>query len=301
MTGIVPHIAVCICSYKRPALLERLLRELEPQETAGLFTFSVVVCDNAADRSAEPATARFAGPPLRTRYCVESRQNIALARNKAVENAEGDYIAFIDDDEFPHRRWLLTLFEALHQYNADGVLGPVKPHFDQKPPEWLVKGRFYERRSYPTGLVIDWQKGRTGNTLLKRSVFHDAGEQPFRPEHRTGEDQDFFGRMIEKGRVFVWCDEAVAWEVVPPIRWKRRFILKRTLFRGSLSPTDRDFGIRQVATSLVAVPVYIALLPVMALLGQHRAMSCLEKLLYHVGRLMALAGINPLRVPYVTE
>ena len=36
------------------------------------------------------------------------KQNIALARNKAIENAKGDFIAFIDDDEFPLDQWLLN-------------------------------------------------------------------------------------------------------------------------------------------------------------------------------------------------
>ena len=48
-------------------------------------------------------------PPsgCRVKYCVEPRQNIALARNKALQNAEGDLIAFIDDDEFPDGRLAL--------------------------------------------------------------------------------------------------------------------------------------------------------------------------------------------------
>src|ERR1051325_8420557 len=91
------------------------------------------------------------------RRCVEPRQNIALARNMAVANAKGDFIAFIDDDELPGGEWLLTLFSAYQQYGVDGVLGPVKPRFDEPPPKWVVDGRFCERPSYPTGFVIDWR------------------------------------------------------------------------------------------------------------------------------------------------
>src|SRR5215469_9249606 len=42
------HICVCICTYKRPGPLQRLLKGLEGQETQGLFSFSVVVADNDA-------------------------------------------------------------------------------------------------------------------------------------------------------------------------------------------------------------------------------------------------------------
>ena len=45
-------------------------------------------------------------------YHVESTSNIALARNKAVQSASGQYLAFIDDDEVPLNDWLLTLLKA---------------------------------------------------------------------------------------------------------------------------------------------------------------------------------------------
>jgi len=221
------HISVCICTYKRPQFLERLLKELGRQETEGLFTYSIVVADNDEWRSAEPVVSEFAASSsITVKYCLEPRQNIARARNKAVENAKGDFVAFIDDDEFPTKEWLLTLFVICRQYGVAGVLGPVKPYFEKEPPTWVVKGKFYERPSYPTGFVIDWRKGRTGNVLLTRQVFEVGGES-FRPDFRTGEDQDFFRRMIARGHTFIWCNEAVAYEVVPPMRWESRFMLRR--------------------------------------------------------------------------
>ncbi len=295
------HISVCICTYKRPRILERLLENLARQDTNGHFTYSIVVADNDRLQSARPVVRDFAAASrIPVRYCTEPRQNIALARNKAIENATGHFVAFIDDDELPTPRWLLTLFEACHAYEVDGVLGPVKPHFDAAPPRWVVNGKFCERPTYPTGLVIDWRKGRTGNVLLNRRIF-SAGEQPFRPEFLTGEDQDFFRRMIEKGHVFVWCNEAVAYEVIPPVRWKRTFMLRRALLRGSVSLVHPTFGARDVAKSLIAAPAYTAALPFALILGHRTFMTCLVKLFDHLGRLLALLGINPLREPYVTE
>ena len=297
----VPHISVCICTYKRPHLLDRLLDELGRQRTEGRFSCSIVVADNDRLRSAEPVVRNFAtrsGTPIR--YCVEPQQNIALARNRALVNASGEFVAFIDDDEFPTDRWLLTLFDACSEYNVDGVLGPVKPHFDHDAPKWVINGRFYDRPTYPTGFIIDARKGRTGNVLLRRQIFGDD-TQPFRREFLTGEDQDFFRRMIDKGRVFVWCNEAVAYEVVPPIRCQRKFMLKRALLRGAVSLVHPTFGVRHIAKSVVAVPGYAAALPFALVLGHHRFMTCLVKLFDHLGRLLALVGIKPIAEPYVTE
>jgi len=295
------HISVCICTYKRPDFLGRLLRELAAQVADGLFTYSIVVADNDALRSAEPVVVEFAASsPVPVKYCVEPRQNIALTRNMAVANADGSYIAFIDDDEFPDKHWLATLFKACEKYHVDGVLGPVRRHFDVEPPKWVVKGNFYERPTYPTGLVIDWRKGRTGNVLLKRELFA-PDIPPFQPEFRQGEDQEFFSRMIAKGHVFIWCNEAVAYEVVPPARWKRSFMLRRALLRGAIEPKTPGFGARDIAKSVIAVPVYVAALPFLLILGHHRFMSILIRLCDHLGKLLACVGINPIREPYVTE
>lgn len=301
MSKALPHICVCICTFKRPTLLRRLLGELDVQGTEGLFTFSILVVDNDQAKSAMGVVKDFsATSALPVSYHVEPRQNIACARNSAVRHASGEFLAFIDDDEFPIKCWLLTLFETCHKYGVDGVLGPVKPHFDQPPPPWLVKGKFYERQTYPTGFVIDWRKGRTGNVLLKMHVFSEL-EQPFQPLLRNGEDQDFFRRAIGRGYSFVWCNEAVAFEEVPPIRWKRTVMLRRALLRGASERMMPTFGLRDIAKSLVAIPLYVIAIPFALLIGQERLMDLLIRLCDHLGKLLATVGINPVAEPYVTE
>lgn len=296
------HICVCICTYKRLELLERLLTELGKQETDGLFTYSIVVADNDRLKSAEPVVRAFSArqSSIPITYCMQPEQNIALTRNKAVENAIGDFVAFIDDDEFPVRRWLISLLTVCQTHNADGVLGPVKPHFDQPPPAWVVSGGFYDRPPHPTGLVLGWRQSRTGNVLLKKQLF-EGSMPPFNPEFLSGEDQDFFRRMSEQGRVFVWCAEAVAYEVVPPVRWTRSFMLRRAMMRGVFSARHRSTSVRAIGASVVAAPVYAAALPFALLAGQSRFMACSFKLSYHLGRLFAAFGINPIKGAYVTE
>jgi succinoglycan biosynthesis protein ExoM len=301
MTRKTQHISVCVCTYKRPHLLERLFKELSDQEAQGLFTYSLVIADNDQLRSAESTVRDLAASTcMAVKYCVEPRQSIALARNKAVENATGDFVAFIDDDEFPAAEWLLNLFKTCADYNVDGVLGPVKRHFDETPPQWMTKSTFYERPEYETGYVLTWRQGRSGNLLVKRELF-TAGSQPFDPQFRTGEDQDFLRRMMDHGRVFVWCNEAVVYEVVPPVRWRRTFLLKRALLRGAMEPKMATFGVRDVMKSVIAVPLYVLGLPFALLLGQHRFMSLFVRLCDHLGKLLALAGIHLVREEYVTD
>ncbi|MGA2831971.1 MAG: glycosyltransferase [Terracidiphilus sp.] len=296
-----PHITVCVCTYNRPELLKRLLTEVSQQETDGRFTFSAVVADNDPGRSGEATVDEILRTtPLLVNYCVEPTPGIAPTRNRAIANAIGDYVAFIDDDEFPIRRWLLILFEACIAYKVDGVFGPVKRYFDEKPPAWLQKSRFYDRRVNPTGMHVEWNEARTGNVLIKRDVLF-ADSVPFRTEFRVGEDQDFFRRRMEAGCVFVWCAEAEAFEVIPPERWKRIYMMKKGLLRGASAALQPSCTAVSILKSALAVPLYAVLLPFVFLLGQHRFMTLLVKLCDHLGKLSAVLGFNLIKEAYVAE
>jgi succinoglycan biosynthesis protein ExoM len=107
--------------------------------------------------------------------------------------------------------------------------------------------------------------------------------------------------MIDKGHSFVWCNEAEVYEVLPPARWKRSFLIRRALFQGIFSLRNNGFPPLRIVQSAVAAPVYIAILPVGLILGPARFMNYAVKLSYHVGRLLALVGINPINQPYVTD
>jgi glycosyltransferase involved in cell wall biosynthesis len=292
----MPHITVCICTYQRPGMLERLLREVSRQESRGAFSFSAVVADNDSEHSARRVVETLSRESaLALTYVVEPERNIAVARNTALAHARGEFAVFIDDDEFPVAGWLLNLFRVCEEHAVAGVLGPVKAHFEQEPPQWLVKGGFYDRPTHPTGFLMPWQECRTGNVLFRRSIL-DAGEPPFRREFGTGgEDQDFFRRMMQKGHRFAWCDEAVAYEVIPPARWRRRFLLSRALLRGRNTFKHPGRRQRNLMKSVIAIPVYVLALPFLCLAGHHFFMKYLVKLTDHVGRLLALARLNPVR------
>lgn len=292
----VPHITVCVCTYQRPLLLRQLLEALAQQVTDGQFTFSVVVADNDASEAARPVVMECQSAlPLQVEYVVESRQNIALARNAALARASGDYVAFIDDDEFPIPAWLRLLLATCEQHGAEGVLAPVEPQFEPGTPDWVRRGGFYQRPRHRTGYVMPWTECRTGNVLLRREILAGIPE-PFRPEFGSGgEDQDFFRRMMEEGRRFIWCDEAVAYEAVPASRCKMPFLLKRALLRGRNTLRHREGRRKNLLKSCVALPLYAILLPFCLLAGFHWFMKYLIKSADHMGRLLAALRLNPVQ------
>jgi glycosyltransferase involved in cell wall biosynthesis len=282
-------------------MLTRLLSELENQETGGLFSYSIVVVDNDESGSAREAVYLSAGrAEIPVHYFVEPQEGIAHARNKAVSCAEGDMVAFIDDDEFPKKDWLMNLFNALLEFQCEGVLGPVIPHFDVAPPAWVLKGRFFDRPEHDTGFILPWDYTRTGNVLFKKKIIPDP-ENAFNTSFITGEDKDFFRRMIEKGCKFIWCNEAPAYEVVPPGRWELKFLLKRALMRGKSSVNHGVGGFKGVVKTISAVIIYTVLLPIFFLFGKHMFISYLVKDFDHIGRLLTLMNIKVIGDQYIVE
>jgi succinoglycan biosynthesis protein ExoM len=292
----LPHITVCICTFRRVALLRRLLDELEKQDTGGAFTFSVVVVDNDAAQSAREAVASSAATTGReTVYAHEPEQNIARARNRTLAHSRGGYVAFIDDDEFPTPRWLALLLQACRESGAQGVLAPVLPHFAVPPPSWIVRGGIFDRPRHRTGTAIGLGDARTGNVLLDRKLVVDVAE-PFDVRFASGgEDVDFFRRMMVSGGRFIWCDEATVYETVPESRITRGYLLRRGLLRGRNSLRQRGGRVRKILTSLVAWPLYTVALPLLPLAGQHVFMKHLISWCDHSGRLLAAFGIQTVR------
>jgi cellulose synthase/poly-beta-1,6-N-acetylglucosamine synthase-like glycosyltransferase len=277
-------------------MLARLLDALHDQRTDGQFCYSIVVVDNDARQTAREVVTSFArSSGILVAYGVQPEKNIALARNTALQMAAGEYVACIDDDEFPRSDWLLELLRACQHYGSDGVLGPVKPYFETPPPSWLLRGRFHERPEYPTGSLMDWRDSRTGNLLLRGSVVLGTA-QVFDTKFGTGgEDKDFFFRMSKQGKRFVWCNEAAVYEEVPKERWTRAYLLRRALLRGRNTLKLHAGNSRLILKSLVAVPAYAAALPIALFMGQHTFVNLLVRLCDHLGRLLALIGLNPVR------
>lgn len=294
------HIIVCVCTYKRPEFLRRLLTKLEEQQTDGLFDFSVVVVDNDKQRSAYQTVSEYAlQSTISINYFVEPEQNIAMARNKTIENAKGDYVGFIDDDEFPESQWLLKLYRAIHHYKADGILGPVLPYFEISPPNWVLKGKFFERHAPATGQVLDWQNTRTGNALLKKDLFMQNCMW-FDPSYGSGgEDRDFFRRTIAKGHSFIWYNEAPVFETVPPHRWDKKILIKRALLRGKMALNSAKSKPFSVVYSTAAILIYLCFLPISLILGQHIFMDYLIKTCDHIGKVAAFLGFNIIDEKYV--
>jgi succinoglycan biosynthesis protein ExoM len=295
------RISVCVCTFGRPEMLGGLLEALALQQTVPGFAFDVVIVDNDSRRSAEPVVAAFARRgTVAAMYDCEPERNISLARNRAIRNASGNLIAFIDDDETPQTDWLVRLYATYVSCAPDGVLGPVLPEFPPAAPGWLKKANVFSRRRHATGARIGEGDGRTGNVLLQRRLFVEDGCW-FDPAfgRSGGEDSDFFHRQFERGGTFVWCDEAAVAETVPPERWTVSFHVKRLLRAGTTDGELMRAGKLKsdglVVRNAVILCACVALITPALLLPKYLWVRVAQKLAYSGGVVAAYWGLPLLK------
>lgn len=227
MSAVV--VAVCIATRDRPEGLQRLLDGLECSIFPDLATpdVRVVIVDNSPVVSADSV---IASRSLRwpTQILHEPVPGIPAARNRGLREvvARVDYIAFIDDDEFPDELWLAELLRTAATTGAGVVTGPVLPDFRSPPPRWITAGRFFERPRHPTGTILT--TARTGNALVASHALRKLDRWfDERLALTGGSDTELFQRLHRQGHAIEWCDEAVVRESVPRSRLRPTWIFRR--------------------------------------------------------------------------
>jgi len=224
-------ISVCLCTYRRASVAETLAslaRQILPADS----TLEIVVVDNDATASGRAIVDDFAaGSSIPVAYDVESERNIAAARNRCLGLAQGDWLAFIDDDEVADADWLARLLETASAHRADAVLGRVIAQYPPDAPSWLVSADPLSRDWGPTGSGSD--SGSTANALVSAAIVGRHALTFDRRFGRTGgEDSDFFSRLREAGGRIVCCREAVVREEVPAGRLAPGYLRRRALRAG---------------------------------------------------------------------
>lgn len=220
-------VSICICTFRRPHGLRRLLTSIARLDRASP-PHEVIVVDNDAARGGEAVVAEARAAGLDVRYLVEPQRGIARARNRSVAPAGGEFVAFIDDDEEADPLWLARLHAEVQRLGADGGIGPVLPAFAAGTPAWMIDGGFFERPRPPTGKVLTSRQCRTGNALVRRSLLA-ALPGPF--EERLaltgGEDTFMFHSLFANGCRMVAVDDAIVHEHLSANRTTIRWLLWR--------------------------------------------------------------------------
>jgi glycosyltransferase involved in cell wall biosynthesis len=265
---VATFISVIIATKDRSGLLAQTLDALAAQ-TWPVDRGEIVIADNGSTDGTravvEAARQRGAGLPVQYIYVAEPGKSAAV--NAALGAARGDLLALTDDDVVPELDWLQRLDDAFAS-GADFVAGRILPRWEAPPPAWMspaLYGVLAIADKGPEPLQINAAENAHlipigANMAVRASVVRRLGG--LRPDLgklggtlRTGEDHEFFLRMMKAGCRGMYQPFAIVHHWVPRERLHRRY------FRAWLYQNGRDVARLEAAyptaVRLLGVPRYM--------------------------------------------
>jgi glycosyltransferase involved in cell wall biosynthesis len=245
-------ITAIVCTFNRSVSLQKALDSAAAQVLPESVPWEVLVVDNNSnDQTREVAEQYCRRYPGRFRYIFEPQQGKSHALNRGIREAEGDIVAFMDDDVTAEPAWLQNVTAPLQHSIWVGVGGRIVPPPNFLPPPWLALEGPYELG----GILALFDKGREGaelteapfgtNMAFRKQIFEKYGL--FRPDlgpcpgsEIRGEDTEF-GRRVLKGGDRLWYEpSAVVHHAVPENRLQKDYFLRFLYDHGRASIREKE-------------------------------------------------------------
>ncbi|HPO13499.1 MAG TPA: glycosyltransferase family 2 protein [Candidatus Hydrogenedentes bacterium] len=220
MTG--DALSVVICTFNRADSLRRALETVIRQEPGTFSTEVVVVDDGSMDHTRQVVEELAQNSVVPVRYVREdSKAGIAVARNRGVNEAQGAWVVFFDDDQLADPDWLKQLMAVAEEKSAALVGGarkldvPEDQLFRLGPVCRAVLGE----NVYPPQpeKLCGKDLPTTGNLLISKKVFETAGMFDTSLVS-SGEDADLIHRARRAGFEIWTAPRAMVAHMIPQYR-----------------------------------------------------------------------------------
>jgi glycosyltransferase involved in cell wall biosynthesis len=239
----IPLITVAIATYNRAETLRRALGCIAQLNVGeGDFAVEVVVIDNGSNDHTKDVVSCIAGScSFPIRYFFESQPGLPFARNRAVNESRGQWIAFFDDDQLTDPHWLSRLYNTARREQVLCVGGSRSLLFETDNRVELTAYCRQLLGEINQAELSDYHFRNlpcTGNVLIHCSLFESWGKF----DEITldgGEDSDFFNRIILGGVRCVYDPAATVEHIIPPNRLDRDY-LELIAFRHGRHVCRRD-------------------------------------------------------------
>jgi len=131
-----PLISVCICTFNRADLLPEAIECILCAGEPGV-RFEIIIVDNNSTDHTRDVVHGVIRQAANIRYVFEPEQGLARARNAAVKAAQGQYVAFVDDECRVPAQWLEIAAEIIAQSSPAVFGGPYDALYEELPPAWM--------------------------------------------------------------------------------------------------------------------------------------------------------------------
>ncbi len=232
------RLTLAVPTHNRAATLGETLASLAAQSLpAGGEAECIVIDNNSTDRTPAVVAAAAARAPFAMRRVFEARPGSSFARNRAVDEAAGDFILFIDDDAVADSNWAALMLDAMERRGLDAACGMVLPRWEVMPPRWLgpslyVRFAVHDQHAIAAAPLKDAEVLRnyfSANAGFRRECFTRFGR--FREDLGvvggnpiSGEDTELFARIIEGGGAMGFVAEARVHHLVPATRMNPKYL-----------------------------------------------------------------------------
>jgi glycosyltransferase involved in cell wall biosynthesis len=246
-----PLITIAIATFNRSSLLKRALESLGTLRLNNEYRMEIVVIDNGSTDNTREIVQSMSFNSIPVRWVFEERAGLPFARNRAVQEALGEWIAFFDDDQLVVPNWLEILYQTVkdERLQCAGGARTLRIETEGTPPtlpgfsrmllgEILARDpHFYHKQHLPC----------TGNVLIAKSVFDQIGMFD-ELVLDGGEDTDFFNRMLDAGIRAKYVPSAVVEHIIAPRRLEPDY-LELIAFRHGRHVCRRDLKLHGVLYS----------------------------------------------------
>jgi glycosyltransferase involved in cell wall biosynthesis len=236
-------IDLVICTYNRCEELDRALDTLSRLVPPSRMSWTVTVVDNACT-DATPAIVekhRAARRLPKLRRVFEARPGLTWARRKGVTCTDGEWIAFIDDDNHPDPGWLQAIEGTIARFPlAGGIGGTVAIDWAAAPPPHLPGFGFcYAEQDYGASETSAPNLAGAGMVLRREALIASGWTAGALLEDRIGKrlvsggDVEIAQRIKASGYELIYSPRAVLRHRIPASRMTDDYFLKVCLGLGA--------------------------------------------------------------------
>jgi len=160
-------VSVIIPVYNAEQYIEKCL-DTVCEQTMSSNEYEIVAIDDGSTDKSIDILQEYAGKYDNLNVICQSNRGAAAARNAGLDRASGEYISFVDSDDWVERNMLEVLYETASENNADMVFFNLYKNEDEKMKPYLRTGVYDEelikKEIYPR-LISTMDSSHCGNTL----------------------------------------------------------------------------------------------------------------------------------------